>query len=229
MNKIITIILLFITLGGFSQNFFFNQHAGDNIIDEDTYLSIFFDNSGSMGVTLDSLEKMNNTILQDSLLQYYNNDETLYSERVIVLPFNGERFLSESALGAGISTMISDTSKIINIVFQDEAAYGYYKDFSPITLLGDDYITDINYLRGVTEPYMGTYKYTGIIFAVVGNADFDNFVNMVFNTGAVPYNTYNLIDKSDQFVYYLSIQDGGIPAYYCTLIMQALRDLGFNL
>jgi len=226
---IINIFLLLIGGFTFGQNFFFNQHSGDNIIDENTYINIFFDASGSMDATLAPLQEMRNTILQDSLMKFYNNSETLYNEMVIVLEFSGERFLSESALGAGVSTMISDTSKIINIVFQDEAFTSYYKDYSPITILGDDYILDLNYLKAATEPFIGTYKYTGVVFAVTGANDFDSFINMVFNTGAYPYNTYYLTDRASQFVTYQSVDDGSTATYYCNLIMAALRNLGFNI
>ena len=96
------------------------------VIDENTQINIWFDDSGSMNQTLSPLETMRNTILKNCLLQFYNNDSNLYDANVSVKNF------SEKSSGNERTFWILDTTgttgsvtKVINLAFQDESSpYG---------------------------------------------------------------------------------------------------------
>lgn len=214
----------------FSQgNFLFNQHGNLSAeIDTDTYLYIYFDASGSMNSTLAPLQEMQSNYLQDYLIQFYNNDVDIYNSHVSVVTFTGERtFLTLNNETQSLS--ITGTKKIVNIIFQDESS-PYSAEMSFPTTPTSTYLSDIGVLRSSTDDFIGTLKYTGIIFQVTYSyAAFKEFLQAT-ESGTGNYSGVNgLGDRSDQFVYYYDITNGGTAVYYTNLLMSALRELGFNL
>ena len=227
---IISIVFLMSGICLFAQgNFMFNQHGSLSAeIDTDTYLYIYFDASGSMNSTLAPLQEMQSNYLQDSLIQFYNNDVDIYTSHVSVLTFNDEKtFLTLNKETQSLS--IAGTKKIVNIVFQDESTPYSAEDYFPTTPTST-YLSDIEALRDSTVDFIGTLKYTGIIFQV--NYSYNAFKEFL---QATEYGTGNyagvngLSDRLDQFVYYYDITNGGTAVYYTNLLMSALRELGFNL
>lgn len=232
MVRKLTISLIFLMsgIGLFGQgNFMFNQHGNLSAeIDTATYLYIYFDASGSMNSTLAPLQEMQSNYLQDSLIQFYNNDIDIYTSHVSVLTFNDEKtFLTLNKETQSLS--IAGTKKIVNIVFQDESTPYSAETYFPTTPTST-YLSDIEALRDSTVDFIGTLKYTGIIFQVnYAYTAFKEFLQAT-ESGTGNYSGVNgLSDRSDQFVYYYDITNGGTATYYTNLLMSALRELGFNL
>jgi len=211
-------------------NFMFNQHGNLSAeIDTATYIYIYFDASGSMDATLTPLQEMQSNYLQDSLIEFYNNDVDVYNSHVSVLTFFDEKtFLTLNKETQSLS--VAGTKKIVNIVFQDEST-PYSAETSFPTTPTSTYLSNIEALRDSTVDFVGTLKYTGIIFQVdySSSTAFKEFLQAVEN-GTGNYSGVNgLSDRSDQFVYYYDIADGSTSVYYTNLLMTALRKLGFNL
>ena len=243
VHKVInSILLLFIVSISFAQgNFMFNQHGFLSAeIDTGTYINIFFDNSGSMGSTYTPLVQMRDNYLQDSLIGFYNNDINLYNEKVNVFDF---RDINPDSVYEGLErifavlnydiegTFSSTSKKVVNIGFQDEAS-PYNADGStyPTITPTSEFIDDITALRDSTSYYINTLKYTGIIFQVNYHVDgFKGLMQAVENGTDCYTGDYGLSDRTDQFVFYYDITDGDTAEYYTNLLMQALRDLGFDL
>lgn len=232
-NLIISILFLIPFVGNCQGNFFFNQHRSlTALVDTSTYINLIFDSSGSMNGTLYPLQEMVSNYLQDSLIGYYNNDIDIYNRKVSITTFGYERTFSGGMLNYNIDLIKGDPiNKVVNIVYQDEADTVYYVSvFDSTVTLSSTYSTDISNLRDSVNQYDGTLKYTGIIFQVDFN---DNYFNRFLKSVENGYENYSgangLSDKSDQFVYYFNITDGGTAVYYTNLLMAALRDLGFDL
>lgn len=227
---IISIVFLTSGIGLFGQgNFMFNQHGNLSVeIDTATYIYIYFDGSGSMNSTLVPLQEMQSDYLQDSLIGFYNDNVDLYNSHVSVVTFTNERtFFALQNETQNLS--ISGTRKIVNIIFQDESTPYSASESFPTTPL-DIYLSDIAALRDGTVDFVGTLKYTGIIFQVdYTYTAFQEFLQAV-ETGTGNYSGVNgLSDRSDQFIFYYDVTDGGTATYYANLLMSALRELGFDL
>ena len=68
--------------------------------DGNLYIMMHVDGSGSILSTRKALEEMKDTLLKQSLLPYYKNDEALYNKRVMVVDGEGERTLKFFAQAA---------------------------------------------------------------------------------------------------------------------------------
>lgn len=115
-------------------------------IDSNTQIRFWFDNSGSMDSVYNSVSYAVNNILSDCLLEYYNNNVSLYNQRVQVhdMCFNNNNCASGSLLTQwatqnGVPNYVlnmplmenfllcmslpptNGADKVINIVIQDEA------------------------------------------------------------------------------------------------------------
>ena len=104
------------------------------VIDDETEINIFFDNSGSMNGTLAPLNTMASTILKNCLLPFYNNDSALYDSRVKVILFNppGPVTLNERGYACLATTgTTSSITKVINLAFQDESTSDPFEVYVP--------------------------------------------------------------------------------------------------
>ncbi len=215
-------------------------------ISSTTEINIWFDNSGSMGSTLAPLQQMQSTLLQACLLAIYNNDVSLYNQRVKVLnmfdppPSNlwnyNERFIRCLAEERNFQRPVDTTvDQVINLTFADESdVYGYGQanpTWSNASRTGQ-YDTDIAYLRNVlaTVPY--TIK--GTAFRVnTGPDTFSSFRNLTeatfINTGVyTPPN--NISDYySINFNCNLDTTAAASPLYYRNNIVAALTALGISV
>ena len=196
-------------------------------ITKNTYINIYFDSSGSMNSTLAPLQTMRDTLLQEALLPFYDNDINLYNSRVNVLGNSTERTLDMLNLG---NSYPSDADNIIALVFQDEASAIYHAVPFDNSVLSSQYSIDIGRMRDNLEVFSPSF-YRGVIFQVDesgGQLNFQEFVKAVENGTGAYSGTNGLSDRSE-FVYKYNIEDGGSPEYYLGHVTDALTELGFDL
>lgn len=207
-----------------------------------TEINIWFDNSGSMNTTLQPLQIMKSTILQACLLPIYNNDITLYNERVKVLNMkNGsawnynERFVRCLAVERNFNRTVDTTvNQVINLTFADESdiyGYGGGAPFNSGSRTAG-YDSDVAYLRSV----MSTVAYTikGTAFRVnTGPNSFPGFRGLTqatfVNNGvySVPNNISDYYTTN--FNCNLDTLAASTPTYYRDQIVAALTALGISV
>ena len=206
---------------------------------ENTEINIWFDNSGSMFDTLSPLENMRDNLLQPCLLPIYNNDVSLYNERVKVLNMGSlaaERFISCFSVPRNYNrTTDSSVNLVINLVFQDESSPYGVGSSSPIIPEPPNviYTGDVSTLRTNIITYLPDYDIKGVIYQVnTGPGSYPGFRNLVLAT-FVNTGTYtppkNISDLLGQFVYQLDITEGSTPNYYLSLVQSGLNSLGVTI
>jgi hypothetical protein len=216
--------------------------GGGQPLSSTTEINIWFDNSGSMNTTLSPLQIMQSTILQACLLPIYNNDVTLYNERVKVLNMkNGsawnynERFVRCLATERNFNRTADTTvNQVINLTFADESdvyGYGGSATFNSSSRTSG-YDTDIAYLRSVMSAVGYTIK--GTAFRVnTGPNSFPGFKGLTqatfVNNGA--YSVPNNISDyyTTNFNCNLDTLAAGSPTYYRDQIVAALTALGISI
>ena len=201
------------------------------VIDENTEINIWFDNSGSMDSTLTPLQTMRDTILKNCLVQFFNNDENVYNQNVSVKTFD------EKASGLERTFYILNTvgsspsvTKVINLVFQDEAQSVYHPNtatFNSSAPRESTYTTDITNFRNTLSGLPSTY-YRGVIFRVEGYDGFEQFINSVINGLGNYSGVYGLSDRNE-VGYVPNVIAASTPQYYANQIITALNTLGYNL
>ena len=202
------------------------------VVTSETEINIFFDSSGSMNTTLNPLNTMRTTILQNCLLPFYNNDVNLYNQRVKITSIGNERAIN------WIATQPSDPSyNVVNLAFADES--NTYEAESPTvngwTNGSTSGNSDIALLRTNLENAATSTSHRGVIFQVdtlSGGNDaypqYQAFMNALFNGLGYYAGTAGLSDKSEVSV----VQDviaGNNPQYYADLIVGAMNGLGYNI
>ena len=208
-----------------------------------TEINIWFDNSGSMNTTLQPLQQMQSTLLQQCLLPIYNNDVALYNQRVKVLNMaNGsswnynERFVRCLATERNFNRPTDTTvDQVINLTFADESDYyGYgtaYVGFDNSTRT-PIYDSDIAYLRGVMSTVAYTIKGTAFRINTGPNLypGFRGLTQATFvNSGvySVPNNVSDYY--STNFNCNLDTVAASTPVYYRDQIVAALTALGISI
>lgn len=199
------------------------------VIDFQTEINIWFDNSGSMDATLAPLEEMKDTILKNALLPIYNNDEVLYDEKVQILYMGSEAIEGYSTYEACIlcaakQKTTSSTSKVINLIFQDEASpYDADWSFDP-DYRTFNYENHITVLRNVLPTDSSVYS---VIFQVEGFEGFKQFLQTTQNCLNAYQGIYGICDLPRLEINY-DVISGDTSSYYLSLIVNKLRELGFS-
>jgi hypothetical protein len=200
-------------------------------IDENTEINIWFDNSGSMNSTLTPLQNMRDTILKTCLIPFFNNNETLYNERVNVRNFTPPSDRVErtfSVLNTTGSTQ--NITKVINLVFQDEAQNNYHSNISTFDVNATrttTYNTDISSFRNTLNSLPQGY-YSGVVFRVVGFEGFRQFLVAV-RDGLGQYSGTNGLSDKSEVTFFENVNAADTPTYYANQIIIALNTLGYNL
>lgn len=181
----------------------------------DTIINIFFDNSGSMDATLAPLESMRDNLLKDELLEFYNDDESLYNQKVSVQNFSDERTFNVMQQG-------SETLPVINILFQDEAANVYHTSTFDSGTRTSQYETDITTFRSFL---INQQNFRGAIYHVTSGQTnepaFRDFLQAVEAGTGVYASPYGLSDRS-QPQFFLDTENGQSAQYYMDLVMDFL-------
>jgi len=194
-------------------------------INRDTYIYIYFDSSGSMASTETPLEEMRDTLLQDALLPFYDNDVALYNSRVQVISQANERTIDMLNINGD-----TPVGNVVSLVFQDEANSVYHgASFADTDARTPTYDNDLSTFRTRLDGFAANY-YRGVVFQVVPNTGtaFKDFITAVEN-GTGNFSGSNGLSDKTEIVYKYDITDGGTAAYYLTQVTGALTELGFDL
>lgn len=199
------------------------------------HIMMHVDGSGSILNTRKQLDIMRDTVLKTALLPYYNNDETLYNQRVTIVDGSGERTLRFFASAA-------EKDNVLAVVFQDEAQPAYHlPNFNKKP--EDHYMDDLGKLKTSLNGYGGVYR--GVMFQVdrgktfaksfkefVGNAftgegylKSDNLKKYHRDNNTNHIKNRNGIIFSDEY----HANDSGDPQYYLDLIFNASKRVGLDL
>ena len=194
-------------------------------INENTYIYIYFDSSGSMNNSENALQQMKTNSLKSVLQDLYATGETAangntdastngssaYDSHVILRDqtynWSDERTLaalSDPDVKDYISTSSqnsfpSDAENVIFMIFQDEANGVYHgSNWTNTTTRTTTFNTDIANLRSRVATLNATNStfYRGIIFQVDGNADFKTLMQAVENGNGTYSGTNGLSDLS---------------------------------
>lgn len=194
-------------------------------INRDTYIYIYFDSSGSMASTEAPLGIMRDTLLQDALLPFYDNDPALYASRVTVISQSNERTIDMLNINGN-----TPDGNVVSLVFQDEANSVYHgSTFSDTDTRTATYDSDLATFRARLASFDPSY-YRGVVFQVIPNSGtaFKDFMTAIQN-GTNNYAGANGLSDRTEIVYTYDVTDGGTPAYYLTQVTDALTALGFDL
>ena len=210
------------------------------VIDEDTYIYIYFDSSGSMNSTLNPLVSMRNNLLRDALLPFYNNNGAAYDEQVNVISWSNERTFNVMNLQGAPPP----DGNVIVLVFQDEAHSTYHAStstWSPNSARTFNFNTDITNLRTRLDQFANDFSpeyYRSVIFQVTNTtfsgaesqvgANFKALIQAVENGTGNYAPPYGLSDRNE-ITYVYDVEDGDSPQAYLDLVVGALQDLGFQL
>jgi len=220
--------------------------GGGTPLSNKTEINIWFDNSGSMNTTLQPLQIMQSTLLQTCLLPIYNNDVTLYNQRVKVLKMSNtpnwdynERFIRCLATERNFNRPVDNTvDQVINLTFADESdPYGFGSGNPPWNSLSQTpgYLNDIAYLRNLLTTISYTIKGTAFRVNTLagGGSAYLSFRNL---TKATFINEGDYTPPNNLSDYYtvnfncnLDTLAGSTPVYYRDQITAALTALGISV
>lgn len=214
-----------------SHPIFDEAEAPGRVIDADTNIYIYVDSSGSMFNAQYTLQMIYYNNLKDILISRYNNDESLYEEKVkFILDASGRTFDFLNLEGE------NPDGNVIVMVFQDDAEYVYHSgsfwdENTPRTRTFDE---DITALR---ERLVNTRSgYDGIIFQVGNISEFNEEANVAYQNlityvenGIGNYSgAYGLSDRNEiSYVYDVAYSSIG-RSYYLGLIGDTLEELGYD-
>ena len=205
------------------------------VIDDETEINIFFDDSGSMSSTEIPLNTMASTILKPCLLPFYNNDSSLYDQRVSVINFSDVPDSFERGYKLlGTSGSTPTITKVINLVFQDEADYSYTSassTWNSLTPRTNDYNRDISDLRSIIDNNNSDYirgEYFQVQHSSQSGINFVTLLQSVAAGNGQYFGVNGLSDKTEIHNTY-NVIDGGSPQYYTNLILTAINNLGYNI
>ena len=185
-------------------------------IDVNTDINLIVDSSGSMSTAAATLRQMVvSGALRAKLLPFYGDNVALYEQRVQFFQVSGERTFSADML----NRIGRGGTKLINLVFQDEATPSY-----SYSTANSNYNADITALRNKLATYAPDY-FTGIVFQVTSPSNnYKTFLEKV-KAGLTPFTSLNLKDKPEiQFVYDVVKTQTG--AEFANLIEDSLISAG---
>ena len=177
-------------------------------INENTYIYIYFDSSGSMDNSENALQQMRNNSLKSVLQDLYATGETAgngntdastngsnaYDSHVILRDqtynWTNERTLAaltdpdlkDYITTGSLNSFPSDADNVIFMIFQDEASTVYHGGSWDInTTRTSTYNTDVANLRSRVSSLNSTNStfYRGIVFQVDGSGDFKDLMTAV--------------------------------------------------
>ncbi len=187
-----------------------------------------------MNATLTPLQTMRNTILRDCLVQFYNNDYDLYDQNVTVSNFSAKSGGFERTLFMlNTSGSTPSTTKVINLVFQDEAS-PYSADGSSFNtgVRTAQYDLDLASLRTNLGSAPNNSYYRGIVFRVnTGPNSYDGFRQFLaaVKNGTGSYSGTNGLSDKNEITYIENVTQGSTPQYYADQIITGLNTLGYSL
>lgn len=225
-------------------------------ISNKTEINIWFDDSGSMGNTKDSLEGLqtsNTDSLKQCLLPIYQNDEVLFNERVKFFNMSqnptlgtgndAERFIRCLGQDRNFSrTADTSVTQVINLTFADESTKygadsgGFNSNATPMP----DYLTDVAYV--ISQQATVPHDLRGVAFRVMDDdplspntyLGFRQLTQATFiNNGAYDGSLVPPTNLSQFFLskYNMNLDVAAAQStlHYRNLVVAALNALGLNI
>lgn len=208
-----------------------------NVIDDNTEINLWFDNSGSINVALPALFNMVYSCLKQLLLPIYNGDETLYNQRVRIFTFvpgtrdvNGQ-LISFAGKPVDINgdarertfyilntTGSTETiSRVVNLVFQDEAGGDYY----PSSSIADPVVFDPNTNYGASLTGVCLYDITELNATLSTIGDLNYYRGVIYQMGSTTVN-----NDRENFKLLLAAVTSSIGLYTGTNSLQTVNSNG---
>jgi len=207
----------------------FDLGLPEQIVDTGTKFNIWLDSSGSLGNEINALRNMTDNELKNSFLQYYNNDSSLYNQRVEERVNNNERFFQWAGFGA----LTSSITKTVNLIYVDEGHDLYHKLSVGDNTQPQEYLDDISALRNKLDIQTNFGDHLAVIFCIEKTSyevyrAFSYFVDNV-TTGANGYDGSNGLSDRSEIIFVRNVLPNQSSSYYHQVTLDALRDLGYNI
>src|SRR5210317_466971 len=193
-----------------------------------TEFNFWLDNSGSMSSDSAQIASMTQNELKNTFLNYYEDDNVLYNERIIINEETSERFLSFSAASATSPT----ATKIVNLSYLDESTIYH------TTTVGSNSVTslfnsDLANLRSVLDSQVNFGDHLAIVFCIEKTTSdkfisFSNFIDNI-STGTNGFDGANGLSDRSEVIFVRNVLPNQNSTYYHQVTIQALQDLGYNI
>ena len=200
-------------------------------IDLDTEFVFWLDTSGSLDNEVEQLQNMIDNELKSSFLTYYNDDSTLYNNKVIYRKRASENFLN----WAQIPRSSSSTKTVISI-YIDESGVAYHPNaYDPSNnTKTTNYNFDINDLRNRLDSQTNFGDHLVIVFCIekaIGGEVYQQFSHFIDNvsTGANGYDGSNGLSDRSEVIFVRNVLPEQNSSYYHQETIKALRNLGYNI
>jgi len=203
------------------------------VIDNDTYINIYFDTSGSMNSTLAPLRQARDTLLHDALVPFYNNNSSLYYNRVSFIENGNERPFDWFAMNYGqpLYYEFNSNTKVVHLAFTDEnSPYGQFDSVNA------QMSTDVSTMKARIDNLPSTPdNYVAALFSVINGSVEQYQVNVkkLFEN-ETPYAgtevgniVAELLDENKLALMHRVPQERSAQ-YYTDLIVSTLIGLGYT-
>lgn len=207
----------------------FDLGVPEQIVDTGTKFNIWLDSSGSLGNEINALRNMADNELKNSFLQYYNNDGTLYNQRIEALAASNERFFYWASIG----DLSASITKTVNLIYVDEGHHQYHSRTVGDNTQPQEYLDDISTLRTKLDAQTNFGDHLAIIFCIEKTVyevyqAFSYFVDNV-TTGANGYDGSNGLSDRSEIIFVRNVLPNQSSSYYHQITLDALRNLGYNI
>lgn len=203
------------------------------VIDNDTYINIYFDTSGSMNSTLAPLQQARDTLLHDALVPFYNNNSSTYYNRVSFIEIPNERPFDWFAMNYGQPQYngFNSNMKVVHLAFTDEnSPYGQFAAVNP------QMSTDASTMKSRIDNLPSTPdNYVAALFSVI-NSGLDAYqvnVKKLFENESPYTNTGvgNIVAEllnENKLALMHRVPQARSAQYYTDLIVSTLVGLGYT-
>lgn len=204
--------------------FWYKSQLG--IVGPATEINLFYDESGSMNLSIPPIIQMKDTILKNKLISFYGS-EPIYETRAKDFGFTSER-----TWGTFYPRNDPNMTAVINIIFQDEASPAYSAPGTWASARTSFHNLDIAALRNFysTSSAQGYETFFAVI-VIDGEPSYGSYVSAVANGTGLYSGVNGLSDfyANKKFNFLLGIDDGNTPQYYYDAIRTVLLPMGITL
>ena len=201
------------------------------VIDNDTYINIYFDTSGSMNSTLAPLQLARDTLLHDALVPFYGNNSSMYYNRVSFIENGNERPFDWFAMNYGqpLYNGFNSNTKVVHLAFTDEnSPYGQFAAVNP------QMSTDASTMKSRIDNLPSTPdNYVAALFSVIGPESYQVNVKKLFEneppyTGTEVGNIVAELLGENKLALMHRVPQARSAQYYTDLIVSTLIGLGYT-
>jgi hypothetical protein len=204
------------------------------VVDNETYINIYFDTSGSMNSTLAPLQEARNTLLHDALVPFYENNSSLYYSRVTFVEIPNERPFDWFAMNYGGAryNQFSANTKVVHLAFTDENS-----PYSQFAAQNSQMLTDANSMKFRIDnlPAGNADNYVAALFSVInsGVPAYQTNVKKLFENespfaGTTVGNIVSDLVSENNLALMHRVPQEMSPQYYTDLIVSTLIGLGYT-